>query len=136
MAEKTDPSEGGTNKPADGGTAGSGGPSAATKVRPKRKTKPATKQLPPWNVILLDDDDHSYDYVIEMLGKVCYHPVERAMQMAKEVDSTGRVIVLTTHKERAELKRDQILAYGPDQRIARSSQSMKAVIEPAEDGAA
>src|SRR6187401_2537081 len=101
MAEKPDPSEGGT-KSTDGGTGNPGGPTAATKSRPKRKTKQTTKQLPPWNVVLLNDDDHTYDYVVEMLGKVCYHPVERAMQMAKEVDSTGRVIVLTTHKERAE----------------------------------
>ena len=34
--------------------------------------------------------------------------------MACEVDTTGRVIVDTTTKERAELKRDQIHAYGPD----------------------
>ena len=133
MAEKNDPSEGGTKKSADVGTES---PATATKSRPKRKTKPATKQLPPWNVVLLNDDDHTYEYVIEMLGKVCYHPVERAMQMAKEVDSTGRVIVLTTHKERAELKRDQILSYGPDQRIASSTHSMRCLIEPAEDGAA
>ncbi|QOV90532.1 ATP-dependent Clp protease adaptor ClpS [Humisphaera borealis] len=133
MADTNDTPEGGTSKSTEGGEPAGGGSGTATKVRPRPKNKSTTKQLPPWNVILLDDDDHSYDYVIEMLGKVCAHPVERAMQMAKEVDSTGRVIVLTTHKERAELKRDQILSYGPDQRIARSSQSMKAVIEPAED---
>ena len=49
-----------------------------------------------------------------------------------QVDASGRVIVLTTHKERAELKRDQILAFGPDARIASSTISMRAVIEPAE----
>ena len=116
-----------------GGEAAAGeGTGTAMKVAPKRRTAKQTKQLPPYNVVLLDDDDHTYDYVIEMLGKVFAHPVERAMQMAKEVDSSGRVIVLTTHKERAELKRDQILAYGPDQRIASSKRSMQAVIEPAE----
>ncbi len=127
MAEQSDPSDGGKRKAVDGGA-----PATATKSRPKRKTKPTTKQLPPWNVILLNDDDHTYDYVIEMLGKVCYHPVERAMQMAKEVDSTGRVIVLTTHKEHAELKRDQIHAFGKDEYIESCKGSMSAVIEPAE----
>jgi len=39
--------------------------------------------------------------------------------MAKEVDSTGRVIVDTTTKERAELKQDQIHAFGPDPWIPR-----------------
>lgn len=105
-------------------------------AEPKIKTKPASRPqprtMPQFNVILLDDDDHSYDYVIEMLGIVFTHPVERAFQMAKEVDKSGRVIVLTTHKELAELKRDQILAYGADPRLSRSKGSMTAVIEPAE----
>lgn len=108
------------------------GTGTAMKVAPAKKTQPQTQQLPPYNVVLLDDDDHSYEYVIEMLGKVCGHPIEKAFQMAKEVDASGRVIVLTTHKERAELKRDQILAYGPDARIASCTISMKAIIEPAE----
>jgi ATP-dependent Clp protease adaptor protein ClpS len=111
----------------------SGGPATATKPAPVRKSKPTTQKLPPYNVVLLDDDDHSYQYVIEMLGKIFAHPEQKAFQMAKEVDSTGRVIVLTTHKERAELKRDQILAYGPDALIASSTVSMRAIIEPAEE---
>ena len=130
MAKKKDsPKQDGTDAPA---SSGADGPGTAVKVAPKQRTQHQTKQLPPYNVVLLDDDDHTYEYVIEMLGKVFAHPTERAMQMAKEVDSSGRVIVLTTHKERAELKRDQILAYGPDQRIASSTRSMQAVIEPAE----
>jgi ATP-dependent Clp protease adaptor protein ClpS len=48
------------------------------------------------------------------------------------VDATGRVIVLTTHREKAELKRDQIHAYGADFRIAACKGSMSAIIEPAE----
>lgn len=114
--------------------------STATAVAPKLPPKPAapkTKQppkpLPPYNVILLDDDDHTYQYVITMLGELFAHPLERAFKMAKEVDDTGRVIVLTTHKEKAELKRDQILAYGKDAQMARSKGSMSAVIEPAMD---
>jgi ATP-dependent Clp protease adaptor protein ClpS len=96
--------------------------------RPTNKPKP----LPPFNVVLLDDDDHTYQYVIEMLGGLFAHPLERAYQMAKEVDTTGRVIVLSTHKEKAELKRDQILAYGKDITMARSKGSMSAFIEPAQ----
>jgi ATP-dependent Clp protease adaptor protein ClpS len=41
------------------------------------------------------------------------------------------VIVLTTTKEHAELKRDQIHAFGPDKRIPRCAGAMSAVIEPA-----
>jgi ATP-dependent Clp protease adaptor protein ClpS len=48
------------------------------------------------------------------------------------VDTEGRAIVCTTSLERAELKRDQIHAFGPDPRIVRCSGSMSAQIEPAE----
>ncbi len=101
---------------------------------PKPRTKVPPKQLPPYNVVLLDDDDHSYQYVIHMLGELFAYPPETGFRMAKEVDETGRVIVLTTHKEKAELKRDQILAFGKDPIMARSKGSMSAVIEPVEGG--
>jgi ATP-dependent Clp protease adaptor protein ClpS len=99
---------------------------------PKPSRRPVPKTLPPYNVILLDDDDHSYQYVIHMLGELFAHPVETAYKMAKEVDSTGRVIVCTTHKEKAELKRDQIHAFGKDILMERSKGSMSAMIEPVE----
>jgi ATP-dependent Clp protease adaptor protein ClpS len=91
-----------------------------------------TKRQPPYNVILLNDDDHSYEYVIEMLKALFGHPVEKGYQLAKVVDTQGKAIVCTTSLERAELKRDQIHAYGPDPRIPRCQGSMSAVIEPAE----
>lgn len=91
-----------------------------------------TKRQPPYHVILLNDDDHTYEYVIEMLQVLFGHPIETGFQMAKLVDTTGRAIVCTTSLERAELKRDQIHAYGPDPRIPRCRGSMSAVIEPAE----
>ena len=125
-----------SEKEAPGGEQGGQGTQTAeqTKVAPRKAARPKhkPKNLPPYNVVLLDDDDHTYDYVIEMLGKVFGHPRPKAFQMAREVDSSGRVIVLTTHKERAELKRDQILGYGPDVRMSSSHGSMRAIIEPAE----
>ncbi len=104
-------------------------------AQPVVETEPSqdevTRLAPMWNVVLLDDDDHSYDYVIEMLGALFHHPREKAYGMAKEVDTTGRVIVLTTSCEQAEFKRDQIHAYGKDDRIPRCAGSMSATIEPA-----
>lgn len=91
----------------------------------------APKPAPLWHVILLDDDDHTYDYVIEMLRKLFGHPLHVAYKMACEVDTDGRVIVDTTHLERAELKQQQIHAYGPDWRLDRCAGSMSATIEPA-----
>ena len=91
-----------------------------------------TKRQPPYNVILLNDDDHTYEYVIEMLKALFGHPVEKGFQLARAVDTQGKAVVCTTSLERAELKRDQIHAYGPDPRIPKCQGSMSAVIEPAE----
>lgn len=90
------------------------------------------KYQPPYHVILLNDDDHSYDYVVIMLKDLFGHPVEKGYLLAKEVDQSGRAIVLTTTLEHAEFKRDQIHAYGPDRTIERCQGSMSAVLEPAE----
>ncbi len=91
-----------------------------------------TRRQPPYNVILLNDDDHTYDYVILMLKELFAHPIEKGFLLAQEVDRTGRAIVCTTSLERAELKQEQIHAYGPDPRLPRCKGSMTAVIEPAE----
>jgi ATP-dependent Clp protease adaptor protein ClpS len=104
---------------------------AKAKAKPAKKRKRKTRKLPPFNVVLLDDDDHTYEYVIEMLRSIFGHTDEQSFKMAKEVDDTGRVIVFTTHRELAELKRDQIHAWGCDWRLATSAGSMSSVIEPA-----
>lgn len=103
-----------------------------TDERESIATAPAETRRSPaplWNVILLDDDDHTYEYVIEMLMKLFGHAAEAAYAMACEVDAVGRVIVDTTSLERAELKRDQIHAYGRDWRIDRCAGSMSATLE-------
>jgi ATP-dependent Clp protease adaptor protein ClpS len=99
---------------------------------PEEKTEEKTKRQPPYHVILLNDDDHTYQYVIFMLQKLFGHPPETGFKMAEEVDKTGRVIVDTTSRERAELKQEQIHAFGPDPLLPRCQGSMSAVIEPAE----
>jgi len=91
-----------------------------------------TRRQPPYHVILLNDDDHSFEYVIYMMKQLFGHPQERGFQIAKTVDTKGRAIVCTTSLERAELKRDQIHAFGPDPLIPRCKGSMSAEIEPAE----
>jgi ATP-dependent Clp protease adaptor protein ClpS len=107
-------------------------PPAATAVQTDTGTRNQTKRQPPYHVVLWNDDDHSYEYVITMLQELFGYPPEKGFLMACEVDNRGRVIVLTTTLERAELKRDQIHAYGRDRLIAQCKGSMKATIEPAE----
>jgi ATP-dependent Clp protease adaptor protein ClpS len=102
-----------------------------TVVQPREETAQKTEGLPPYNVVLLDDDDHSYEYVIFMLKTLFGYSIAKGYKMALEVDSTGRVVVATTHLEEAELKRDQIQAFGPDPLIPRCKGSMSATVEPA-----
>ena len=99
-----------------------------TAKKPAAAEKP--KRQPRHHVVLWNDDDHTYQYVIAMLEQLFGHPPEKGFQLAKEVDRKGRAIVLTTTKEHAELKRDQIHAFGADAMIARSKGSMSASIEP------
>jgi ATP-dependent Clp protease adaptor protein ClpS len=106
---------------------------ASTGVRPAT-ARPKPRQAPLYHVVLLDDDDHTYEYVIEMLGRLFHFSVQKAYRMACEVDATGRVIVATAVLEQAEFKRDQIHAYGPDWRIEASQGSMSAILEQAVDG--
>ena len=101
-------------------------PERATKA--DKRNKP--KRQPPYHVILWNDNDHSYAYVIAMLQKLFGHPPEKGFQLAKEVDTRGKAIVLTTTREHAELKRDQIHAFGKDDLIDGCKGSMSATIEP------
>jgi ATP-dependent Clp protease adaptor protein ClpS len=101
-----------------------------TPTLPKEDQDTKTKQMPMYNVVLLDDNDHTYEYVIHMLQTVFGYPREKGYLLALEVDTQGRVIVLTTYKELAELKRDQIHAFGRDHRLERCEGSMSAIIEP------
>ena len=98
----------------------------------EEENKPKPKRQPPYHVILWNDNDHSYHYVITMLRALCGHPVETGYVLAKEVDTRGKAIVMTTTLERAELKRDQIHAYGKDDLIDGCAGSMSATIEPSE----
>jgi ATP-dependent Clp protease adaptor protein ClpS len=87
--------------------------------------------VPLYSVVLLDDDDHTYDYVIEMLQKIFIFSVDQAYRHAEEVDRAGRTVLITCELPQAEFARDQIHSYGPDWRLPRSMGSMSAVIEPA-----
>ena len=89
---------------------------------------------PLYNVVLLDDDEHTYDYVIEMLQKLFLLSESDAFRRAVEVDTAGRTVVITCGLGEAEFGRDQIHGYGPDWRMPKCKGSMKAVVEPAGSG--
>ncbi|MBV8841391.1 MAG: ATP-dependent Clp protease adaptor ClpS [Bryobacterales bacterium] len=95
------------------------------------RTEHGEDLTPLYHVVLLDDDEHTYDYVVEMLSNIFFLPTEIAFQHAVEVDTTGRTIVMTCEREQAEFGREQIHAYGADPRMSISKGSMSAVVEPA-----
>src|ERR1700755_3521079 len=105
---------------------------------PQTLSPPATfttereEHAPLYRVVLLDDNDHTYDYVIEMLQKIFVFSLERAYGHAEEVDRCGRTVLITCELAPAEFARNQIQGYGPDPRLDRLKGSMSAVIEPAE----
>ena len=100
-------------------------------VLPQIETTERERRAPLYRVVLLDDNDHTYDYVIEMLEKLFYFSLDQAYRHAEEVDRRGRTVLITCNLAEAEFARDQIQAYGPDPRLPRSKGSMAAVIEPA-----
>jgi ATP-dependent Clp protease adaptor protein ClpS len=112
----------------DGDTAVESPPAENAAAKPEGSRRP--RRQPRYHVVLWNDDDHTYQYVVAMLRKLFGHPNDTGFRMASEVDRLGRTIVLTTTREHAELKRDQIHAFGADRLLARSKGSMSASIEP------
>jgi ATP-dependent Clp protease adaptor protein ClpS len=93
------------------------------------KTKDKLETL--YHVIILNDEEHTFDYVIEMLQFVFAFSYATAVSHTIEADQTGSSIVWTCGLEEAERKRDQIHAYGPDWRMPQSRGSVAALVEPA-----
>lgn len=93
-------------------------------------SEPKQKRQPRYHVILWNDDDHTYEYVVAMMKRVFGHAETLGFKIASEVDRAGKAICLTTTREHAELKRDQIQAYGRDVLLERCKGSMSASIEP------
>ena len=110
-------------------TAGAGKDSDAagsTATKPKRARKAAPKRkppqpLPPWKVLLHNDDKNEVGYVVDTIMQLTSLNQQDAELRTKEADKTGVSLLLTTHKERAELYQEQF-----------TSKGLVVTIEPAE----
>ena len=92
-------------------------PQVVVKPKPKpAKPDPETKKKrqPPYAVILHNDDDHTFQYVIDLLMKLFAYPLEKAFVLTTQVHTQGKSIVWSGTLELAELKRDQVRGFGPD----------------------
>jgi ATP-dependent Clp protease adaptor protein ClpS len=100
-----------------------------TTVRESQQTETDLDGL--FRLILLDDADHSYPYVIEMLGAIFGYGREKAFAIASVVDSSGEAVVETAAHDRVRDHQRRIHSFGPDPRIERCLGSMSAIVEQA-----
>lgn len=76
---------------------------ATTKEQTETKTRPETALAPPWNVIVHDDPVTLMSYVTKVFMQVFGYPQEKAQKLMLEVHNTGRSVVWTGAREKAEV---------------------------------
>lgn len=104
-----------------------------TKAKPEEETR--TRKLPPYNVILENDDHHSFEFVIGVIRKALGYSEERAFQLTFMAHNSGRSVVWTGPKEVAELKVEQIRTFHETrERDGAKLGPLSCVIEPAPGG--
>jgi len=93
-----------------------GGTATAT-APPKSETKKVPKKRPPglmprWKVLLHNDDKNDYHFVINTIVELTTLNDQEATLRMLEAHQTGVALLLTTHKERAELYQEQFASKG------------------------
>ncbi|MBI1903780.1 MAG: ATP-dependent Clp protease adaptor ClpS [Planctomycetia bacterium] len=84
-------------------------------ARPKEdEPKKKPKRQPPYAVIVLNDDRHTFAYVIETFMKVFGYSAQKSFLLAEQIHTQGRANVWSGAREVAELKREQIISAGTD----------------------
>lgn len=66
-----------------------------------------TQQLPPYRVVLHNDDVNTFDHVILAILRLTPLEGEEAVARTLEAHETGASVLLVTHQERAELYCEQ-----------------------------
>lgn len=87
----------------------------ATAVQERTKPTPATKPpqpLPPWKVLLHNDQVNDMLYVAVTIMELTPLNEGEAIARMKEAHKSGVALLLTTHKERAELYQEQFTSKG------------------------
>ena len=83
-------------------------PDIGVATKPREREETHTRLLPPYNVLIENDDYHSADFVVEVLRKVLGCTEQRASQLMETAHNTGRAVIWTGSKEVAELKVEQV----------------------------
>lgn len=104
---------------------------SATTTAPVVDEEVKTRRLPPYHVILENDDHHSMEFVIEVLQKSLGYSVERSYQLMLQAHESGQAIVWTGSKEVAELKLEQMLSFHENRKNGPNLGPLGVRIEPA-----
>ena len=67
--------------------------------------------LPPYIIIVLNDDFHTFEFVIKVLSTVLRISLECAFQHANKIHDNGLEVVWSGSKEVGELKIEQLLTF-------------------------
>jgi ATP-dependent Clp protease adaptor protein ClpS len=84
------------------------GSDAGTTTRPIEREEVKTRRLPPYHVILENDDHHSMEFVMGVLQKALGYDEQKSFQLMLLAHESGQAIVWTGSKEVAELKLEQM----------------------------
>jgi len=95
----------------------------------ENRDAPQASQNCTHKIVLFDDENHTYNYVVDLLSHICELSKEAAFRCALEVDLTGKSIVYYGPHSACLDKLGQITSYGPDHRLFDSMYSMEAQIE-------
>jgi len=106
-------------------------PDVIVSTKPKSREQTRTRRLPPFNVILENDDYHSFEFVVDVLRKVLGCSEERAFLLTHEAHTSGRAIIWTGAKEVAELKFEQVRSFHETRTDGRKFGPLGCTIEPA-----
>ena len=80
-------------------------------VEPEVDESTEVRLLPPYHLILHNDDHHSFEFVMAVLCKALGFSVERSYQFTNEAHVSGRAVLWTGQKEVAELKLEQVQTF-------------------------
>ena len=95
------------------------------------RTDERTKLLPPYHVMIENDDDHSQDFVVIVLRKVFGYDEPKAIALMHTAEEVGEAVVWTGAKEVAEFKLDQLRTFHEKRGEDRDLGPVGCRIEPA-----
>ena len=99
-------------------------------VEPETDIK--TRMLPPYHVIIENDDHHSMHFVVMVLRKVFGYAEEHSIQLMLVAHTKGEAVVWTGSKEVAEFKLEQIQTFHEKHSVdQRELGPLRCRIEPA-----